>query len=196
MAKVNDFRDFDAFKASRSFVREIGQLVRTPSFAPNRNLVNQMERAAISVLSNFAEGYERDGNSEFIQFVSVSKGSVGELRGQLIYSLDIGLIPESRYEELDRMGISAARLLGGLNRYLSGSEKRSRKFDRRRKPNLQLVTRSVCGSHALVRCRSRRVSPYRPFYSSSTLGNFDNTLKPFSVTTPSSSCRTPPTFGR
>jgi hypothetical protein len=48
MAKVNDFRDFDAFKASRSFVREIGQLVRTPSFAPNRNLVNQMERAAIS----------------------------------------------------------------------------------------------------------------------------------------------------
>ena len=67
MAKVNDFRDFDAFKASRSFVREIGQLVRTPSFAPNRNFVNQMERAAISVLSNFAEGYERDGNSERIR---------------------------------------------------------------------------------------------------------------------------------
>jgi S23 ribosomal protein. len=136
MARVNDFRDFEAFKASRTFVREVGLLVRTPSFAPNRNLVNQMERAAISVLSNFAEGYERDGNAEFIQFVSVSKGSVGELRGQLIYSLDIGLIPESRYEELDTMGISAARLLGGLNRYLIGSEKRGRKFDRRRKPDL------------------------------------------------------------
>jgi four helix bundle protein len=128
--------DFDAFKASRAFVREVGRLVRTPSFAPNRNLVNQMERAAISVLSNFAEGYERDGNAEFIQFVSVSKGSVGKLRGQLIYSLDIGLIPESRYEELDTMGISTARLLGGLNRYLSGPERRGRKFDRRRKANL------------------------------------------------------------
>jgi four helix bundle protein len=77
MARVNDFRDFDAFKASRAFAREIGLLVRTPSFSPNRNLVNQIERAAISILSNFAEGYGRDGNAEFIQFLSVSKGSVG-----------------------------------------------------------------------------------------------------------------------
>jgi four helix bundle protein len=132
---VNDFRDFDAFKACRAFVRETGLLVRTPSFAPNRNLANEMERASISVLSNFAEGYERDGYAEFIQFLSISKGSVGELRAQLIYSLDIGLIPESTYEELDTMGTSAARLLGGLSRYLSGSEKRGRKYDRRRKAN-------------------------------------------------------------
>jgi four helix bundle protein len=136
MARVNDFRDFDAFKACRAFVRETGLLVRTPSFVPNRNLANQMERASISVLSNFAEGYERDGNAEFIQFLSFSKGSVGELRAQLIYSLDVGLIPESRYEELDIMGVSAARLLGGLSRYLTGSEKRGRKYDRRRKANL------------------------------------------------------------
>jgi four helix bundle protein len=88
-----------------------------------------MERASISVLSNFAEGYERDGNAEFIQFLSVSKGSVGELRAQLIYSLDIGLVLQSRYEELDIMGISA----GGLSRYLAGSEKRGRKYDRRPK---------------------------------------------------------------
>jgi four helix bundle protein len=136
MARVNDFRDFDAFKACRAFVRETGLLVRTPSFVPNRNLANQMERASISVLSNFAEGYERDGNAEFIQFLSFSKGSVGELRAQLIYSLDVGLIPESRYEELDIIGVSAARLLGGLSRYLTGSEKRGRKYDRRRKANL------------------------------------------------------------
>ena len=64
MARVNDFPDFDAFKACRAFVRETGLLVRTPSFAPNRSLANQMERASISVLSNFAEGYERDGNAE------------------------------------------------------------------------------------------------------------------------------------
>jgi four helix bundle protein len=136
MAKLNDFKDFEAFKACRPFVRETGLLVRTPSFAPNRNLANQMERASISVLSNFAEGYERDGNAEFIQFLSFSKGSVGELRAQLIYSLDIGLVPQSRYEELDTMGISAGGLLGGLSRYLGGSEKRGRKYDRRRKANL------------------------------------------------------------
>jgi four helix bundle protein len=112
MAKVNDFRDFDAFKACRAFVHETGLLVRTPSFAPNRNLVNQMERASLSVLSNFAEGYERDGNAEFIQFLSVSKGSVGELRAQLIYSLDIGLVSQSTYDELDILGISAGPAAG------------------------------------------------------------------------------------
>jgi four helix bundle protein len=134
MAKVNDFKDFDAFKACRAFVRETGLLVRTPSFISNRNLANQMERASISVLSNFAEGYERDGNAEFIHFLTVSKGSVGEIRAQLIYSLDMGLVSEKRYEELDIIGVSASRMLGGLNRYLSGSEKRGRKFDRRIKP--------------------------------------------------------------
>src|SRR5258708_39093181 len=104
MARVNDFPDFDGFKACRACVRETGLLVRTPSFAPNRSLANQMERASISVLSNFAEGYERDGNAEFIQFLSVSKGSVGELRAQLIYSLDIGLVLHSSIEELAFMG--------------------------------------------------------------------------------------------
>jgi four helix bundle protein len=98
-----------------------------------RNLANQMERASISVRSNFAEGYERDGNAEFIQFLSFSKGSVGELRAQLIYSLDIGLVAQSRYEEL---GVSAGQLLGGLSRSLGGSKKRGRKYDRRRKANL------------------------------------------------------------
>jgi four helix bundle protein len=136
MITVNDFKDFDAFKAWRAFVRETGSLLRTPSFASNRNLANQMERVSISVLSNFAEGYEGDGNAEFIQFLSFSKGSVGELRAQLIYSLDIGLVPQSRYEELDTMGVSAGRLLGGLSRYLGGSEKRGRKYDRRRKANM------------------------------------------------------------
>src|SRR5260221_11750148 len=101
MVKVIDFIDFDAFKACRAFVRETGLLVRTPSFASNRNLEIEMERASISVLSNFAEGYERDGHADFIQFLIVSKGYMGELRAQLIYSLDIGLVPKSRTKNAD-----------------------------------------------------------------------------------------------
>jgi four helix bundle protein len=89
MANINDFRDFDAFKACRAFVREIGFLIRSTPLRRNRNLVDQMERASISVLSNFAEGGERDGNAEFIQFLTICKGSIGELRAQLIYCVDI-----------------------------------------------------------------------------------------------------------
>jgi four helix bundle protein len=93
-----------------------------------------MERASISVLSNFAEGFERDGNAEFIQFLSFCKGSVGELRAQLIYCVDIELIEEERYETLDLMAETAARLLGGLTRYLKTSNKAGRKYVRRSQP--------------------------------------------------------------
>ena len=60
-----------------------------------------------SVLSNFAEGFERDGNAEFMQFLTICKGSVGELRAQLIYCLDIELIQPDRYEALDLMAETA-----------------------------------------------------------------------------------------
>jgi four helix bundle protein len=92
-----------------------------------------MERASISVLSNFAEGFEREGNSEFVQFLSISKGSIGELRAQLIYAIDLGLLSVSQYDALEATAESATRLLGGLMRYLGGSVKRGPKYDRKQK---------------------------------------------------------------
>jgi four helix bundle protein len=143
MATVTDFRNFEAFKACRAFAREIGLLVRTRKFVPNRRLADQMERASISALSNFAEGFEREGNSEFIQFLAISKGSIGELRAQLIYALDLSLLSESQYDALDEAAESATRLLGGLMRYLGGSAKRGRKYDR--KPKRRRSNRTANG---------------------------------------------------
>ena len=133
MASVTDFRDFEAFKAWRMFTGEIGLLVRSLKFVPNRRLVDQMERGSISVLSNLAEGFEREGSSEFIQFLAKSKGSIGELQAQLIYALDLELLAETQYNRLDAAAESATRLLGGLMRYLGGSSKRDRKYDRKPK---------------------------------------------------------------
>jgi len=90
-----------------------------------------MERASISVLSNFAEGAERDGNAEFIQFLTICKGSIGELRAQLIYCLDIELIDQDKYDTVDEMAASAGRLVGGLARYLKSSQTNQRKQARR-----------------------------------------------------------------
>jgi four helix bundle protein len=134
MANIKDFRDFDAFKASRAFVREIGFLVRSTSLRRSRNLVDQMERASISVVSNFAEGVERDGNAEFIQFLAICKGSIGELRAQLIYCLDIELIDQDKYDTVDEMAASTGRLVGGLARYLKTSGRLGRKFENRARP--------------------------------------------------------------
>src|SRR5580704_13799694 len=143
MATVTDFRNFEAFKACRVFAREIGLLVRTRKFLPNRRLADQMERASISALSNFSEGFEREGNSEFIQFLAISKGSIGELRAQLIYALDLSLLSESQYDALDEAAESATRLLGGLMRYLGGSAKRGRNYDR--KPKRRRSNRTANG---------------------------------------------------
>jgi four helix bundle protein len=129
MAEIRNFHDFESFKACRAFVKAIGLTLRKPRFSSESILAGQMQRASISVLTNFAEGFEREGNIEFIQFLSVSKGSVGELRAQLIYSLDLGLLDEQSFSELDALGESATRLLGGLIRYLGKSEKRGRKYD-------------------------------------------------------------------
>ncbi len=134
MANINDFRYFDAFKACRAFVREIGFLIRSTPLRRNRNLVDQMERASISVLSNFAEGGERDGNAEFIQFLTICKGSIGELRAQLIYCVDIELIDQNKYDTLEEMAASAGRLVGGLARYLKTSGRLGRKFENRARP--------------------------------------------------------------
>src|SRR6202007_2441217 len=114
MANMKDFRDFDAFKTSRAFVREIGFLVRSTSLRRSRKLVDQMERASISVLSNFAEGAQRYGNAEFIQFLTICKGSIGELRAQLIYCLDIELIDRDKYDTVDEMAASAGGPVRGL----------------------------------------------------------------------------------
>ena len=133
MSKITRFSDFRAFQASREFVRETGLLLRTPAFRPNNILSAQIERASISVLSNFAEGFERDGNVEFIQFLAISKGSVGELRAQLIYGLDLGIIEQTTFDRLDVLGESSTRLLGGLMRYLAQPGKQGRKFAQRKR---------------------------------------------------------------
>ena len=158
MPTVTDFRDFEAFKACRSLTREIGLLVRTRRFTQNRRLVDQMERASISVLSNFAEGFEREGNSEFVQFLAISKGSVGELRAQLIYALDLELLLQSQYDVLDAAAESATRLLGGLMRYLGGSAKRGRKYDRKPKRRRTVRLQAKSGRIVVTQRGKRRTA--------------------------------------
>jgi four helix bundle protein len=85
----------------------------------------------LSVYSNIGEGFERDGNREFTQFVSIAKGSIGETRAQLIYALDCGYLELEMFSELDQLGKTAAACLGGLIRHLNNSNYRGRKFKQR-----------------------------------------------------------------
>lgn len=80
-----------------------------------------MRRAAVSVMSNIAEGFERGGTAEFIQFLCFAKGSAGELQSQLYVALDQRYISEEEFKSLRAIAESTKRLIGGLLTYLRGS---------------------------------------------------------------------------
>src|ERR1700730_4051317 len=123
-AKMKDFTEFDAFQRCRDFARAIAEPLNGRVFSKDPVLVAHLRKTVISIYSNFAEGFERDGNREFSQFVSIAKDSVGETRGQLLYAFDFGYLERQRFDQLN----DAARCLGGLMRHLNNSKFRGRKF--------------------------------------------------------------------
>ncbi len=87
-----------------------------------------MRRAAVSVLSNIAEGFERGGDREFRQFLSLAKGSVGEIKAQLYVALDAGFISQQAFDEIYELASETARLIMGFMRYLGDSEMKGSEY--------------------------------------------------------------------
>ncbi len=128
MARIERFEDIEAWKCSREIVNLVYAMSRNDRFARDFALVNQIRRAAISILSNIAEGFERNGDKEFIQFLSIAKGSCGEVRAQLYVALDQEYIDVATFEQLESKLVQASRMLSGLVKYLKQSELKGSKF--------------------------------------------------------------------
>lgn len=93
--------DLEVWKLSREFNKKIYPLIRNSSSIEQR-LRNQILSSAGSIMDNIAEGYERDGNREFIQFLSIAKGSCGECKSQLYRCADWEIIPQKECEMMIR----------------------------------------------------------------------------------------------
>ena len=132
---MKNFIDFDAFQRAREFATALKIPLQKGTFSKDATLVYQMRRSILSIYSNFTEGFERDGNREFAQYVSISKGSVGEIRGQLLYAVDFDYLPQTEFDKLDPLAERATLCLGGLLRHLNNSDLRGRKFKRRETEN-------------------------------------------------------------
>jgi four helix bundle protein len=102
------------------------------AFEKDYRFRNQIRDAAVSVMSNIAEGFERDGKKEFLQFLSIAKGSAGEVRSQLYVALDIGYIDNNTFHDFYQLTIETSRLLSGFIRYLQSTRHTGLKF---RKPS-------------------------------------------------------------
>ena len=97
-------------------------------FSKDFALVNQIRRASISILSNIAEGFERGGNKEFLQFLAIAKGSCGEVRAQFYVALDQNYIDKNQFEEITNKLLETNRMISGFMKYLQQSDFKGSKF--------------------------------------------------------------------
>ena len=128
MGKLERFEDIESWKLAKEAVNLVYAATRAEAFSRDFALCNQIRRAGISILSNIAEGFERSGNKEFIQFLSIAKGSCGEVRAQLYIALDQNYLDEATFEKISDKLLATSRLISGLMRYLQQSELRGSKF--------------------------------------------------------------------
>jgi len=123
MAKIERFEDIKAWQLSRELVKKIYALSKEPKFSKDFGFKDQITRAAVSVMSNIAEGFERYTKSEFIQFLVIAKGSVGEVRSQVYVAYDSGYIVEQDFLKLKGDCEIISRCLWNLIKYLKGNQK-------------------------------------------------------------------------
>jgi len=128
MASIQRFEDIAAWQKGRELARQIYQLTGREKFQRDFTLKDQIKRVAISITSNIAEGFERGGNREFIQFLSIARGSAAELKSQLYIALDAGYLNKQEFDDLYQQTHSVILLLVGFIKYLEQSELRGQKF--------------------------------------------------------------------
>ena len=92
MAKIKKFEDIESWKRARKLTKDVYTVTAQDKFQRDFGLKDQIRRAAVSILSNIAEGFERGGDKEFLQFLAIAKGSSGEVRAQLYVALDLEYI--------------------------------------------------------------------------------------------------------
>jgi len=128
MTKIEKFEDLDVWQKTRQLSRLIYQVTSKDNFSRDFALRDQIRRAAVSVLSNISEGFERGGDKEFRQFLSVAKGSVGELRSQLYVALDANYLNHNEFDQLYALADQIGKMIGGFMRYLQTSSYIGPKF--------------------------------------------------------------------
>ena len=130
MALITRFEDIEGWQKARELTRAIYQMTSQGSFARDFTLKDQIRRSGVSSMANIAEGFEREGNREFIQFLAHSKGSSAEVKSHLYVALDAEFITEPQFKRTYQLANETGQLIGGFIRYLESSPYAGRKFRR------------------------------------------------------------------
>lgn len=112
--RIEEFEDLIAWQKARELTRAIYQATRQGAFAKIYGLSGQIQRVAVSSMSNISEGFERGNPREFHQFLSIAKASCAEVRSQLYVTLDAGYLNEVSFQKLMVLAKETGKVIGGL----------------------------------------------------------------------------------
>jgi four helix bundle protein len=114
VGKIEKYEDLTAWVKARALTHAIYEVSKQNAFGKDFGLANQVQRAAVSIMSNIAEGFERRSPAEFHHFLTIAKASCAELRSQLYVALDCGCLSQASFEELRSQSDEVARIISGL----------------------------------------------------------------------------------
>lgn len=118
MAAIKQFEDIQAWQQARELVREVYKTCAEGRLSKDFGLRDQLCRAAVSSMSNVAEGFAKKSDRDFAHFLDIAKGSITEVQSLLYVALDVGYIEESEFEKLRKRTEETASLISGLTSYL------------------------------------------------------------------------------
>ena len=118
MATIEQYEDIQGWQKARELTNFIYTVTKQRAFARDFGLRDQIRKAVVSVMSNIAEGFERGGRAEFIQFLSIAKSSAGEVQSQLYIALDQEYITPGQFDRGYKLCDETMRLIGGFITYL------------------------------------------------------------------------------
>lgn len=118
MAKIEKFEDIIAWQKALELSNFIYSVTNKDNFSKDYGLKDQIRRAAVSIVSNISEGFERDSTNQFIYFLLVAKGSAGELRAQIYIAKNQNYITKEEFELLNTKVIEVSKTISGFVSYL------------------------------------------------------------------------------
>jgi four helix bundle protein len=138
MSTINKFEDIISWQEARQLNKIVGKLIDGERFKKNYRLIGQLEGSAGSIMDNIAEGFERNGNKEFKQYLYIAKGSCGELRSQLYRAIDRNYIDQNEFDIIFGQTIKISSFIQKLINYLENSELKGSKYKDKTDSNLTL----------------------------------------------------------
>jgi len=118
MSNIKRFEDIIAWQKARVLCNDVYKLTNTKSFKSDKDLVWQLRRAAVSIMANIAEGFERRGDKQFAYFLDISLGSIAEVKSHIYISSDLEYINNVTFDELILKIDELSKITNGLRKYL------------------------------------------------------------------------------